>query len=47
MHYLELTLECKRKTGLTWHFPLFIAGVVEMNDADEEDSSMTSTIKVA
>lgn len=30
-----------------WHFPLFITGVVEMNEAGEENSSMTSTVKVA
>lgn len=30
-----------------WYFSLFITGVVEMNEAGEENSSMTSTIKVA
>lgn len=30
-----------------WHFPFFITGVVEMNEAGEENSSTTSTIKVA
>lgn len=33
--------------NIKWYFPLFIIGVVEMNEVDEEISSMTSTIKVA
>jgi hypothetical protein len=47
MEHLALTLKQKCKISLTWHFSLFVTVVVEMNETDEENSSIVLNIKVA